>query len=229
MNAGMRATISAARRVGSTSVGAVSLYGRLFARVYDRAVAGTEAAGMAERRSALLARAGGRVLEVGAGTGLNLEHYPPGVELVLSEPEAPMLDRLRARAALHDPPPAVVAAPAERLPFGDASFDTVVTTLVLCTVDDLDGALRELRRVLAPGGRLLFLEHVRAADARTARLQDLLEPLWRRAACGCHPNRATLAAIAAAPLELEEVEHGSVPLAPGFLRPLIAGAAVRSG
>jgi ubiquinone/menaquinone biosynthesis C-methylase UbiE len=206
----------------------MSLYGRLFARVYDRALASSEAAGLADRRRALLAQARGRVLELGAGTGLNLAHYPAGIDqLVLTEPEEPMLARLRERAAAHDPPPTVVGAPAERLPFASGSVDTVVTTLTLCTVDDLGAALREVHRVLAPGGRLLFLEHVRADDERLARRQDLLAPLWRRVGHGCHCNRATLAAIAAAALEPQDVEHDRMPLAPRFLEPLVVGAAVK--
>jgi SAM-dependent methyltransferase len=206
----------------------VNLYGRLFARYYDRAMAASEAAGLADRRRRLLAGASGRVLELGAGTGLNLAHYPPGIEqLVLTEPEAPMLARLRERAAGHDPPATVVGAPAERLPAADASVDTVVTTLTLCTVDDLAAALREVHRVLAPGGRLLFLEHVRAGDERLARRQDLLAPLWLRVAHGCHCNRATLAAIEAAGLVPHDVEHDRMPRVPRIVEPLIAGAAVK--
>jgi ubiquinone/menaquinone biosynthesis C-methylase UbiE len=206
----------------------VNLYGRLFARFYDRGLARSEAAGLAARRAALLAGARGRVLELGAGTGLNLGHYPAGLErLVITEPEEPMLRRLRERAAGLQPQATVVAAPAERLPFADASFDTVVSTLTLCTVGDLAAALGEVRRVLAPGGRLLFLEHVRSADARLARRQDLLHPLWRRLGHGCHCNRDTLTAIEAAALDVQEVEHGRVPLAPRFLEPLIVGTALK--
>jgi ubiquinone/menaquinone biosynthesis C-methylase UbiE len=206
----------------------VSLYGRLFARVYDRGLASSEAAGLADRRRALLAQARGRVLELGAGTGLNLAHYPAGIEqLVLTEPEEPMLARLRARAEGHKPPATVVAAPAERLPLADASIDTVVTTLTLCTVDDLEAALREAQRVLAPGGRLLFLEHVRAGEERLARRQDLLAPLWKHVGHGCHCNRATLAAIEAAAFDVHDVEHGQMPRAPRFLEPLVAGVAVK--
>ncbi|HEY0345949.1 MAG TPA: class I SAM-dependent methyltransferase [Solirubrobacteraceae bacterium] len=206
----------------------MSLYGRLFARFYDRAIAVSEEAGLADRRRRLLAQARGRVLEIGAGTGLNLAHYPAGIEqLVLTEPEEPMLARLRARAERHKPSATVVAAPAEQLPLAAASVDTVVTTLTLCTVDDLEAALREAQRVLAPGGRLLFLEHVRAADERLARRQDLLAPLWKHLGHGCHCNRATLAAIEAAGFDVHDVEHGEMPRAPRFLEPLIAGVALK--
>jgi ubiquinone/menaquinone biosynthesis C-methylase UbiE len=138
-----------------------------------------------------------------------------------------MLRRLRERAAALALPATIVAAPAERLPFEDASFDTVVATLTLCTVADLGAALREVRRVLVPGGRLLFLEHVRSEEPRLARVQDVLRPLWQRVGHGCQCNRRTLAAIAAAPLDVEEVEHGRLPTAPRFIEPLIAGSAVR--
>jgi SAM-dependent methyltransferase len=206
----------------------VNLYGRLFARLYDRAVAASEAAGFADRRRVLLAQARGRALEIGAGTGLNLDYYPPDLEqLVLTDPEEPMLRRLRARVADRHPTATVVAAPAERLPFPDASFDTVATTLALCTVGDLATALGEVRRVLAPGGRLLFLEHVRASDERLARWQDRLHPLWRRLAHGCHCNRATLAAIEAAALDVRDVEHGRMPRALRIVEPLVVGVAVK--
>ncbi|HUR84337.1 MAG TPA: class I SAM-dependent methyltransferase [Solirubrobacteraceae bacterium] len=206
----------------------MSLYGRLFARFYDRALAATEEAGLADRRRALLAGARGRVLELGAGTGVNLAHYPAQLDqLVLTEPEAPMLARLRRRARAARPDATVVPAAAERLPFEDASFDTVVATLTLCTVEDPARSLDEVRRVLAPGGRLLFIEHVRSEEPKLARRQDLVHPLWRRIGHGCHCNRPTLTAIEAAGLHVEDVEHGRMPKSPRLVEPLIAGAAVK--
>lgn len=207
----------------------MSVYGRLFARFYDHALAPSEEAGLTRHRATLLAQARGRVLELGAGTGLNLGHYDASAvtELVLTEPEEPMLRRLRPRASGNTPRALAICARAEELPFADASFDTVVSTLTLCTVEDLPAALTEARRVLAPGGRLLFLEHVRSDDARDARRQDRLTPLWRRVAHGCRPNRDTLAAIAAARFEIEGVGHDRFPKAPRLVEPLISGVAVK--
>ena len=200
------------------------MYGRLFASCYDRFLAATEEGGLRERRHALLAEARGRVLEIGAGTGLNLDHYGDAVtELVMTEPEAPMAQRLRERAAGRG---RVVEAPAEALPFDDASFDTVVSTLVLCTVRDPGRALTEVRRVLAPGGRLLFLEHVRSQDPGLARWQDRLDPLWRRFGHGCRCNRDTAGLLAAAGLPPQRLERGTLPKAAPIVRPTIEGRAV---
>jgi ubiquinone/menaquinone biosynthesis C-methylase UbiE len=202
-------------------------WGRFFARTYDRMVADSEAAGMAARRGALLAGAAGRTLELGAGTGLNLERYPDSVEdLTLSEPFEPMAAQARERAAALGRRVEVVAAPGEALPFADASFDTVVATLVLCTVPDQAATLAEVRRVLAPGGRLLFIEHVRAEDPRLARWQDRLHAPWRFCGHGCHCNRDTLAALAAAGFELSELERFRLPKAPPIVRPGVSGTAI---
>jgi SAM-dependent methyltransferase len=205
-------------------------WGRFFAAFYERSMAESEDAGLRERRRELLARATGRTLELGAGTGLNLRHYPEAVsELTLTEPFEPMARRLRERLAGSERDADVVAAEAESLPFPDDSFDTVVSTLVLCTVDDLALSLAEIERVLRPGGRLLFCEHVRSNHPGLARWQDRFERPWGFIAHGCHPNRDTVAAIAASPLEVEEVERGRFPKAPAIARPLVVGSAVAAG
>lgn len=203
-------------------------WGRAFAALYDPAVRGLEEAGFADTRRGLLAEAAGRTLEIGAGTGLNLRHYPEAVtELVLAEPDAHMAARLRDKVGASGRRANVVQASAERLPFEDGSFDSAVATLVLCTVPDPVAALRELARVLRPGGRFLFAEHVRSDDPGLARWQDRAAPITNWAFCGCHPNRATLAAIEASPLAVERVERGELPKkgSARFERPLIVGAA----
>ena len=208
----------------------MSIYGRFFAAVYDRMMAATEKDGLSAHRAAIVSQATGEVLEIGGGTGANLRHYGPGVtRLTITEPEQPMAKRVQARIAEHAPEARFLRAPAEDLPFADDSFDTAVSTLVLCTVDDQPRAVRELRRVLRPGGRLLFMEHVRADDPKLARLQDRMLPINRRIAHGCHCNRPTLETIRAAGFEVTELEHDTMAHAPKFIRPLIVGAARVSG
>ena len=204
-------------------------WGRLFALGYDRFMAASESAGLRARRRALLAGAEGATLEIGAGTGLNLALYPASVsELVLTEPSPHMAARLRAKLG-DDPRTRVVEAPAERLPFEADRFDTVVSTLVLCTVPDPAAALKEIARVLRPEGRLLFLEHVRAPEDRLARWQDRLERPWRAFGAGCHCNRDTAAGIEASSLRIEDLDRGEIPRAVPIVRPLIAGAARPAG
>jgi SAM-dependent methyltransferase len=206
----------------------VSAWGRIFATLYDPLLRSSERNGLRGLRAGLLAGARGRTLELGAGTGLNLEHYPQAVtELVLTEPEAPMAARLEERVRARGVDARVVRAGAEALPFADASFDTVVATLVFCTVGELDGSVREVRRVLAPGGQLLFLEHVRHPDPARARRQERWTPLQRRVACGCHLDRATPAAITAAGFALTEERTEHFPKATGVMQPLAIGRATR--
>lgn len=201
-------------------------WGRVFAAAYDRVLAQTEAAGLSERRADLLRGATGDVLEVGAGTGANVDRYPAGLgRLVLTEPDRHMAARLAPKAAAGASGAEVIPAGAQRLPFGDSSFDTAISTLVLCTVDDPHVALAEVARVLRPGGRLLFLEHVRSEDPGLARWQDRLELPWRMVAAGCRCNRDTLQTIGAAGFEIERVEHGRMPKAAPVLRPLVVGSA----
>jgi ubiquinone/menaquinone biosynthesis C-methylase UbiE len=213
-------------------------WGRGFAALYDRFLEGTEEAGLRDIRRDVLAAASGRTIDLGAGTGANLVLYPAAVtELVLAEPDPHMAKRLRKRlgesgqgdgAGESAPTARLVEAPAEDLPFEDASFDTAVFTLVLCTVPDQRAALAEAARVLKPGGKLLFVEHVRAEDPGLARWQDRLEKPWRFFGDGCHCNRDTVASIEASPLELQSVERAELPKSPPIVRPLVCGTATLS-
>src|SRR3954451_6800967 len=202
------------------------LWGPLFARGYDWFTKATEDAGLREKRRALLAGARGSILEIGPGTGINLELYPESVtELVLTEPDEHMRAQLEGKLAAAGHRAEVAEAGAESLPFLDGSFDTVVATLVLCTVPDPAAALREIARVLRPEGRLLFLEHVRAPEPRLARWQDRLARPWRVFGAGCHCNRDTAARIEASALRIEDLDRGEIPRAVPIVRPLIVGAA----
>jgi ubiquinone/menaquinone biosynthesis C-methylase UbiE len=199
---------------------------RLFAALYDTVSKGSEEAGLRAERKQLLADAEGVTLEIGAGTGLNLQHYPDAVtRLVLVEPDKHMRRRLGRRLETLGREAEIVDASAEGLPFPDATFDTVIVTYVLCSVPDQEQALTEIGRVLKPNGRFLFLEHVRSADPKVARRQDRIRPLYNLV--GCNPNRDTLARIEASMLTVESVKHGEVPKAPKVERPMIAGTARR--
>lgn len=207
----------------------MSLRGRFFAMTYDHQIARVEKAGLGVIRKDLIATAGGDVLEIGGGTGANLALYDGDVQtLTVTEPERPMLRRLEKRVQAEAPHAKVLRAPAEDLPFNDDSFDTVVSTLVLCGVDDQPRALRELRRVLRPGGKLIFIEHVRSEDEKLAHMQDRMNFLNRFVAC-CDCNRPTLRSIKAAGFEVTNLENGTLPKAPPFVRPMIYGTATTNG
>jgi ubiquinone/menaquinone biosynthesis C-methylase UbiE len=176
------------------------MWARVFALVYEPFVAAAEGRGLAKQRTRLLGSLRGRVLEIGAGTGLNVPHYGPDADVTYTEPDPHMAARLRRRGV------DAVAADAESLPFPDASFDAVVSTLVLCTVHDVAAALAEVRRVLKPGGKLVFLEHVRAEH-------------------GCHCNRDLLASLTHAGFAAD-VEQYEWRFMPALVRPVVSGSAV---
>ena len=204
----------------------MSLRKSIFAAMYDPMSRKTEDAGLRDLRHGLLAEAGGSVLEIGAGTGGNLAHYDGNVEsLVFTEPEPAMIRRLQKKARDEAPLAKILRAPAEDLPFEDGSFDTVVSTLVLCGVDDQARALREIQRVLRPGGRFLFLEHVRSDDPALARFQDRMNWL-NRLVVHCDCNRPTLTTIESTGFTVSRLERTTLPKAPKFARPLIVGSAV---
>jgi ubiquinone/menaquinone biosynthesis C-methylase UbiE len=205
---------------------------RLFAAIYDPFMGSAERACLGRWRTELLAEAAGDVLEIGAGTGANLPFYPSTVSrLVLTEPDADMLAKLAPRMTLCAAPRIETrAAAADALPFDDATFDVVVSTLVLCSVPDVARTLAEVRRVLRPGGRLLFLEHV-AADDRPDRLvwQRRLEPLWMRVSGNCHLTRRTGESIRAAGFRVQKETRESVRKALPIVRPSVRGIASRDG
>jgi SAM-dependent methyltransferase len=203
----------------------MTLRSRFFAMTYNRQIARVDRAGLADVRTRLLADASGAVLEIGSGTGANLPMYGPGVQsLTLTEPEVPMLRRLQRRANEEAPSATVLRAPAEDLPFEDDTFDVAVSTLVLCGVNDQPRALRELRRVLRPGGRLLFVEHVRSDDPSVAAKQDRMNWL-NRIVAGCDCNRPTLACIKDAGFVVESADTWTLPKAPSFVSPAVIGSA----
>jgi ubiquinone/menaquinone biosynthesis C-methylase UbiE len=192
---------------------------------YDSFLALGERRGMAAQRAELLAQARGRVLEIGAGTGLNLPHYPQHLdELVLTEPQSAMAAGLHKRIAGLARPVTVVEAGAQELPFPDASFDTVVSTLVLCTVPDADAAITEIRRVLKPGGRFLFIEHVLADGERLARWQHRLAPAWKVFGDGCNCNRETIAMLESG-MRLGDTRVARWSGMPSIVHPLVVGEA----
>jgi ubiquinone/menaquinone biosynthesis C-methylase UbiE len=204
-------------------------WGRAFPVVYDPFLWFGERAGVRTLRKELLGGARGCTVEIGSGTGLNLPHYADDVaELIVAEPDPSMRSRLEQRVARRAGPARVIDAPAERLPFPDGSIDTVVSTFVLCTVDDPDAALQEIARVLRPDGQLLFIEHVRAESPTLAAWQQRLAEPWRRFARGCRCDRETAALIANSGLTLDDVQEGSWRAMPPIVRPLIAGRARRS-
>jgi ubiquinone/menaquinone biosynthesis C-methylase UbiE len=196
----------------------------LFAALYDAVFLRAERKGLRAMRNELLSQCTGNVLEIGAGTGLNVGHYDARLSrLVLTEPEPHMAAKLRAAVTRARIAAEVIEAPAESLPFPDASFDTVVSTLVLCTVPSPD-AIRELRRVLKPGGRFLFIEHVRSDSTRLAGWQDRLRRPWSLFACGCQCNRNTLETIQRGFSRQQVSRARLIGLTP-LVRPLVKGQA----
>lgn len=179
----------------------------VFAALYDWLTWPGERGALGRRRAALARETGGRVLDLGAGTGLNIVHLLGAGRYVGVDPDPAMLRRARPRAAAAAVPAALVLGRGEQLPFADGVFDAVLATLVFCTVPDVPAALAEIRRVLRPGGTLLFLEHVRSPHRRVAALQDPLTPLWRRCFGGCHVNRDTLGVLRGGGFALEVAER----------------------
>lgn len=206
----------------------MNLLDRAFGAVYDPMMRGTERAGLGAKRRELLAGLRGHVVEIGAGTGANLEHLGVQVERVtLLEPNRYLAARLRDRVARVEVPAAlqVGEAPAEALPLPDHSVDAVVSTLVLCSVDDLSRSLAEIHRVLRPEGTLVLIEHV-AAGGSLGLGQRILAPAWSVVARGCQLHRDIGSAVAGAGFDVSRVERWRLP-GGGPAAPAIAGTARR--
>lgn len=186
------------------------------------AILDTAMAPMATHRARLVPRAHGRVVEIGMGTGANLPYYRDVTEVVGVEPDPHMRRRALERAAACDVPVTVVDASASDLPFPDASFDSAVATWVLCTIPDPDAAARELRRVLKPGGTLVFAEHTVSPHPAPRAVQQLLTPAWKRIAGGCHLDRDGLGILERAGFVLDVDPH---PGAGWSLTPVFRGTA----
>jgi len=188
---------------------------RWLAALYDPCLAVLENAYLREERGALLSGVTGRVIELGAGTGLNLPHYRADVSLVATEPDPSMLARARTRGAPRLDSVCLTECSAEELPFSAASFDHAVGTLVFCTIPNPERALAEVARVLRPGGQLHLIEHERSAQSALGRIQDLVTPLWKHVAGGCHLNRDVLALVKRAGFQVTQARH--IPPSPRLL------------
>ncbi len=200
---------------------------RAFAFSYDFLSGSAERSVYREFREFAAGQASGRILEIGAGTGANLPYYPAGADLTLSDPNPFMLERLERKASEQGISARTDHHAGEELPYVDGSFDTVVGTLVMCSVDDPGRSIAEIARVLKSGGEFRFMEHVRGEGLIRERFQDLMTPLWRAFGDGCHPNRSTVSTIRQSGLEIAETRPFS--FGPYPFRPHIAGIARKPG
>ena len=167
---------------------------------------------LAPFRERVIGAAEGRVLEIGAGSGLNLARYPSAVqELLALEPDPKLIGLARQKPAGHERPLSFLEASAEHIPLEHASIDTVVSTWTMCTIPDIRRALEEMRRVLKPGGRLLFVEHGLAPEPGVQRWQNRLDPLWTRVGGGCHLNRPIETLLTGAGFEIDRLQTGYMP------------------
>lgn len=185
----------------------------VIAALYDLLMVPNDWMGLRRQRARLAEAATGRVLEIGVGTGLNLSHFINATEVVAIDPDPHMLKRAAKRVPRAPCPVHLELLPGEDMRFPANEFDTVVISLILCTISDPALALQEARRVLKPDGSLIFLEHIRSPNANTARFQDWITPYWKRVSGGCHTNRSTLETIAGAGFEITTLwrsESGSM-------------------
>lgn len=201
-----------------------------FAAIYDKMLASEEKKFLGAIRAEMLKDVTGNVLEIGAGTGVNFQYYPPGAHVTATEPDPYMLERAKKRVSEAKVAIELRQVAAEELPFPDASFDFVIDTLVLCSVSDPRRALSEIKRVLKPGGELRLYEHVRYKNLIGALSQDLISPAWQWFGAGCHPNRNTERYLRDAGFQLSDVRiRKELPPIPPmiFTRPHLQAVARR--
>jgi len=198
----------------------------IFPRVMDR-VLGTRM--ISRERRVALDPARGHVLEIGFGTGLNLPHYPSAVtKLTVIDSNQMLADRVARRVSEARVPVEEIRLDASgRLPFEDASFDSVVTTFTLCSIDDVRSALQEMRRVLRADGHFLFLEHGRSTDPRVAKRQDFFNPVQKLIGCGCNMNRAIGDLVSQCGFRIEKLDRYLMPDTPRMVGELYRGIASR--
>lgn len=189
-----------------------------FAAIYDRMSEAEEKKFFGAIRQELLSDVSGEVLEIGAGTGLNFQYYPAGAHVIATEPDPYMLRRAEERAKKATATIELRQAPGEELPFPDATFDFVVDTLVLCSVQNPRKVLAEVKRVLKPGGELRLYEHVRSRNPVNAVAQNLVQPVWSWLGAGCHPNRDTERFVREAGFEVVRSQNEThLPPVPPFV------------
>ncbi|MUL37039.1 class I SAM-dependent methyltransferase [Gloeocapsopsis dulcis] len=204
-----------------------SWYQRFFAWALAHGNADYEAA-IRDRKQKLFAGVHGKVLEIGPGTGPNLSYYPPDTHWIGIEPNPYMHSYLRQEAERVGLDIEIRNGTAERIDAEDNSVDTVVSTLVLCSVDDLEGTLKEILRVLKPGGRFFFLEHVAASpETRLRKIQNWISPLWQVLGDGCHPNRETWNVLEKVGFEKLDYEQFQAISVPAIVSPQIIGVATK--
>jgi ubiquinone/menaquinone biosynthesis C-methylase UbiE len=203
------------------------LFSWLMAQSYDWTMRKTEQRCLNQWREDLLRQATGDLLEIGAGTGSNLPHYPTSLSTItLSEPDPQMRRKLQQKlAAKNNREITVVNWNAEQINLPAQSLDTIVSSLVLCSVGNQQQTLTELHRVLRPGGQLLFLEHIIAAETKTVRWQKRIEPVWRLCSGNCHLTRDTANNIEAAGLKIEQLNEANIIDAPAILQRTVRGRA----
>lgn len=201
-----------------------------FAAIYDKMSASEEKKFLGAIREELVSDVAGDVLEIGAGTGANFKYYKAGARVVAIEPDPYMMIRARRRAAEAIVKIDLQQISADQLPFADASFDFVIDTLVLCSVNDPHVVLAELKRVLKPGGELRVYEHIRYKNPIGALSQDIISPVWHWLGAGCHPNRDTESYIREAGFDItsRRVRKDVAPIPPMlFVRPHLQAVARR--